>query len=152
MSSTSPFEFSCRLMAFSHLPFLRIRMEDGFILSANPAFENTFHHPFHRSLWDLLPSGAAGLLSGQWAALPDDDAAAALGQAAGAAAALAARLKITVRSLDIHKLQKELLEQDVWLGGEKRLKELGLLAEAGEPAGNGEIGEEKNEGKTDICV
>ena len=82
MSSTSPFEFSCRLMAFSHLPFLRIRMEDGFILSANPAFENTFHHPFHRSLWDLLPSGAAGLLSGQWAALPDDDADAAQGQAA----------------------------------------------------------------------
>lgn len=83
MSSTSPFEFSCRLMAFSHLPFLRIRMEDGFILSANPAFENTFHHPFHRSLWDLLPSGAAGLLSGQWAALPDDDGDAAQGQAAG---------------------------------------------------------------------
>ncbi|WP_158584366.1 FAD-dependent oxidoreductase [Lachnotalea sp. AF33-28] len=101
---------------------------------------------------NLLAASGKGVSAVPQTMLRYQSAGMALGQAAGAAAALAARLKITVRSLDIHKLQKELLEQDVWLGGEKRLKELGLLAEAGEPAGNGEIGEEKNEGKTDICV
>lgn len=51
----------------------------------------------------------------------------ALGQAAGAAAGLAAKAGIAVRALDIQTIQKELLRQDVYLGDEKRLKELGLL-------------------------
>jgi len=51
----------------------------------------------------------------------------ALGQAAGAAAALAAKKGIIVRNIDIGELQKELLRQDVYLGDEERLKSLGLI-------------------------
>jgi hypothetical protein len=53
----------------------------------------------------------------------------ALGQAAGAAGALAARKGIAVRKLDIRELQKELLRQDVYLGDGERLMELGLAGE-----------------------
>ena len=49
-----------------------------------------------------------------------------LGQAAGAAAALAARQDIPVRKISIRELQKELLGQNVYLGPPERLKELGL--------------------------
>lgn len=84
MPSTSLFDFSCRLTAFSHLPFLLVRMEDGFILSDNPAFGNTFHHhPVHRTLWAFLPPDTATLLRGQWAALPDDGSDTIEEQAAG---------------------------------------------------------------------
>lgn len=48
------------------------------------------------------------------------------GQAAGVAAALAARKKTSPRELDIRGIQKELLKQKVYLGPEDRLKELGL--------------------------
>ncbi|WP_320968318.1 FAD-dependent oxidoreductase [Hungatella hathewayi] len=51
----------------------------------------------------------------------------ALGQAAGTAAGLAAKSGIIVRDLNIQALQKELLRQDVYLGDEHRLKELGLI-------------------------
>lgn len=68
---------------------------------------------------NLLAASGKGVSAVPQTMLRYQSAGMALGQAAGAAAALAARLKITVRSLDIHKLQKELLEQDVWLGGEK---------------------------------
>ncbi len=50
----------------------------------------------------------------------------ALGQAAGAAAALAANENLTVRQVDIRSIQKELLRQDVYLGDEERIKELML--------------------------
>lgn len=50
----------------------------------------------------------------------------ALGQAAGAASALAARQGVLVRNLELRELQKELLRQDVYLGDDERLKELGL--------------------------
>ena len=51
----------------------------------------------------------------------------ALGQAAGAAAAIAAGEHQLVRNVDRKTLQKELLRQNVYLGEEERLKELGLL-------------------------
>lgn len=49
-----------------------------------------------------------------------------LGQAAGAAAALAARRGEAPRKLDIHALQQTLLAQGVYLGSEERLRALGL--------------------------
>jgi len=49
-----------------------------------------------------------------------------LGQAAGAAAALAAKQGITPRSLDVRLLQRTLLEQGVHLGSDDRLEALGL--------------------------
>jgi len=51
----------------------------------------------------------------------------ALGQAAGAAAALCARSGTSPRRLDIRTLQRELLRQGAYLGGEARLRELGLM-------------------------
>ena len=54
-----------------------------------------------------------------------------LGQAAGAAAALAAKEGCKVRKIDRKKLQKELLKQNVYLGSEKRLQELGLTEDGG---------------------
>jgi hypothetical protein len=51
----------------------------------------------------------------------------ALGQAAGIAGALAVQNGVTVRELDIQRLQRGLLEQDVYLGDEQRLRELGLI-------------------------
>jgi len=48
-----------------------------------------------------------------------------LGQAAGVAAALCAREKIEPRRLDPRRLQRGLLDQNVWLGDEDRLRELG---------------------------
>ena len=50
-----------------------------------------------------------------------------LGQAAGVAAALSAKSKKPPRKIDLNVLQKTLLEQGVYLGGDNRLKELGLL-------------------------
>jgi len=50
----------------------------------------------------------------------------ALGQAAGVAGAMAAREGIPPRDIDIRALQRALLAQDVYLGGEKRLASLGL--------------------------
>lgn len=47
-----------------------------------------------------------------------------LGQAAGAAAAIAAKEGLTVRQIRIKELQKELLHQDVYLGEEERIKDL----------------------------
>ena len=49
-----------------------------------------------------------------------------LGQAAGAAAALAARQGTSPRNLDIRSLQRALLKQGVNLGPEWRLEQLGL--------------------------
>jgi len=49
-----------------------------------------------------------------------------LGQAGGAAAALAARHGVRPRVLDVRALQRTLIEQDVHLGSEDRLKTLGL--------------------------
>ncbi len=49
-----------------------------------------------------------------------------LGQAAGVAAALAARLGTTPTALDRRILQHELLSQEVFLGSDERLRELGL--------------------------
>lgn len=54
----------------------------------------------------------------------------ALGQAAGAAAALSAKAGIPVRRLPIRQLQRELLKQNVYLGTEERLKALGLADSA----------------------
>lgn len=48
------------------------------------------------------------------------------GQAAGAAAALAAKEGVTPRALPVRKLQRTLLEQGVHLGSGERLAELGL--------------------------
>jgi len=49
-----------------------------------------------------------------------------LGQAAGTAAAFAAADGISPRDLDVKRLQKELLRQGFYLGGQDRLRELGL--------------------------
>jgi len=49
-----------------------------------------------------------------------------LGQAAGAAAAVAARNGTTVRDVDVKQVQSVLLKQGVHLGDESRLRELGL--------------------------
>lgn len=54
-----------------------------------------------------------------------------LGQAAGAAAALAAKEGCKVRKIDRKELQKELLKQNVYLGSEERLQELGLTEDGG---------------------
>ena len=43
-----------------------------------------------------------------------------------AAAAIAARSRVSPRDIDIKVLQKELLRQDVYLGDDGRLRELGL--------------------------
>lgn len=51
----------------------------------------------------------------------------ALGQAAGAAAAMASRQEILVRNVNIKELQRELLRQNVYLGDDERLAKLGLL-------------------------
>jgi len=50
-----------------------------------------------------------------------------LGQAAGTAAAIAATTANLPRMLDIRKLQRSLARQDVYLGDENRLRELGVL-------------------------
>jgi len=52
-----------------------------------------------------------------------------LGQAAGTAAALATNTGAPPRKLDIRKLQRTLIKQDVYLGDDSRLRELGLLGE-----------------------
>ncbi|GAH59567.1 unnamed protein product [marine sediment metagenome] len=49
-----------------------------------------------------------------------------LGQAAGAAAGIAAQNGASPRELDIRKVQRELINQGVNLGSEDRLKALGL--------------------------
>jgi len=49
-----------------------------------------------------------------------------LGQASGVAAAVAARDGVTPRELDVRALQRTLLEQEVNLGSEDRLRALGL--------------------------
>lgn len=49
-----------------------------------------------------------------------------LGQAAGTASALAAEVGVPPRKLDIRKLQGTLMKQDVYVGDEARLRELGL--------------------------
>jgi len=51
-----------------------------------------------------------------------------LGQAAGTAAALAATNHTALRELSIRRLQRSLVNQDVYLGDENRLGELGLLS------------------------
>jgi len=51
-----------------------------------------------------------------------------LGQAAGTAAAQSAGTGVSTRSLDIRELQRSLMEQNVYLGDDPRLKELGLLS------------------------
>jgi len=51
-----------------------------------------------------------------------------LGQAAGAAAALAAKQGIPPRALDVRALQRVLLDQGVYLGPAPRLKTLGLAS------------------------
>ncbi|MBA7716588.1 hypothetical protein ES703_125662 [subsurface metagenome] len=51
-----------------------------------------------------------------------------LGQASGTAAALAAKLGKIPQQLDIRELQKKLLVDGVYLGDDKRLKELKLLS------------------------
>ena len=50
-----------------------------------------------------------------------------LGQAAGTAAALAAKNKEKPRNLNVRNLQASLLKQGVYLGDEERLRELGLV-------------------------
>ncbi len=50
-----------------------------------------------------------------------------LGQAAGTAAALAASTATSLRKLDVMKLQRSLIRQNVYLGDEPRVKELDLL-------------------------
>jgi len=52
-----------------------------------------------------------------------------LGQAAGTAAALTANTEVPPRKLDVRKLQRTLIKQDVYLGDDSRLRELGLLSE-----------------------
>ena len=49
-----------------------------------------------------------------------------LGQGAGVASALAARSGVPVSRVDIRELQRTLLEQDVFLGSDERLKSLKL--------------------------
>ena len=49
-----------------------------------------------------------------------------LGQGAGVAAAVAAKSGSSARDVDIKKVQKELLKQNVYLGDQARLAELGL--------------------------
>jgi hypothetical protein len=82
----------------------------------------------------MLPEGVENLLvaSGKSvSAIPQtmlryQSAGMSLGQAAGAAAALAAREGILVRDIPIRKLQRELLGQNVYLGTPERLEELGI--------------------------
>ena len=49
-----------------------------------------------------------------------------LGEAAGTAAALAVKNKVTPRGLDVKLLQKELLESGIYVGNKERLEELGI--------------------------
>jgi hypothetical protein len=49
-----------------------------------------------------------------------------LGEAAGTAAAIAAKDAVPPRILDIKKLQRALLNNNVYLGNEDRLKQLSL--------------------------
>jgi len=49
-----------------------------------------------------------------------------LGQGGGVAAAVAARSGVSARGVDIRKVQRELLKQNVYLGGPDRLEQLGL--------------------------
>ena len=82
----------------------------------------------------MLPEGVENLLvaSGKSVSaihqtmLRYQSAGMSLGQAAGAAAALAAREGILVRDIPIRKLQRELLGQNVYLGTPERLEELGI--------------------------
>lgn len=82
----------------------------------------------------MLPEGVENLLvaSGKSvSAVPQtmlryQSAGMVLGQAAGAAAGLAAIENKIVRDIDIRKLQKELLRQNVYIGSEERLEKLGL--------------------------
>ncbi len=48
------------------------------------------------------------------------------GQAAGVAAAVASKQKLSPRELNVRDVQRELLNQNVFLGSEERLKQLGL--------------------------
>ena len=50
----------------------------------------------------------------------------ALGEAAGAAAALAVQDGVAPRHLDVRRLQRHLLQQGFWLGEPARLVQLGL--------------------------
>lgn len=82
----------------------------------------------------MLPQGIENLLvaSGKSvSAVPQtmlryQSAGLCLGQAAGAAAALAVKEECLVREVEIRRIQRELLRQGAYLGDEKRLEELGL--------------------------
>ncbi len=79
---------------------------------------------------NVLSASGKGVSAVPQTMLRYQSASMALGQAAGVAAALAARAGTTVRALPIRTLQQELLKQDVYLGDHERLRELGLKEEA----------------------
>ena len=79
---------------------------------------------------NILAASGKGVSAVPQTMLRYQSAGMALGQAAGAAAALAVRKGVTVRALPIRELQQELLQQDVYLGDTERLHELGLKEEA----------------------
>ena len=86
--------------------------------------------PFHvmvpEKIENLLVASGKSVSAVPQTMLRYQSAGMALGQAAGAAAALAAQSGILVRNTDIQRLQQELLRQNVYLGSEERLEELGL--------------------------
>lgn len=111
-------------------------MQENFKLTGEFVSDHTVDIPFGV----MVPASADNLLvaSGKSvSAVPQtmlryQSAGMALGQAAGTAAALAARDNILVRDIDIQKLQSTLVAQNVYLGNSERLKELGMTTAEGE--------------------
>jgi len=94
---------------------------------------------FHPHSWDVpygvvVPRGVENLLIGSGKSVSSDPPALdrgmsgcmVVGQAAGAAAALAAQQGRTPRALDVRSLQRTLVDQGVDLGDRDRLAQLGL--------------------------
>ncbi|MCD6520488.1 MAG: FAD-dependent oxidoreductase [Anaerolineae bacterium] len=91
-------------------------------------------HTFDIPYGVLLPREVEGLLVGSGKSVscqPQElirgmSTCMVLGQAAGVAAALAAKKGVPPRKLDVRSLQRTLLEQGAYLGDKERLRELGL--------------------------
>lgn len=89
-------------------------------------FEVPYRCMVPRKLDNVIVASGKSVSTDPRALLRGQPACLLLGQAAGAAASLAAQEGTSFRHLDMSTLQRHLLEQDVWLGDENRLAQLGL--------------------------